>query len=427
MSLQKKDICSPAEIEKLNKHYTRSQLIPGKLWMSTKQFLLNNQRLKSVTKTAQQRVRRVRKWVFSFSISKVLVPLLISSFLLILNPHKDIQVGFTAILLVFFLVFFYQTTELQYNRKRNSGTLLSLYRLLPLNSSSYLWGKLTTQELPYPLSFISVWLFATITGCNRDEAEFRDLRQYKTVSQFFTRKLKPGIRPISSDSDLVSPCDGTLTFQGIAHGDALHQVKGVTYSLKTFLGDLYSISEANEVSNNVYLEPCYSEFRLLLSKQNGSTCLYQTVIYLAPSDYHRFHSPANWKVTRRRHFSGHLLSVTPTVSSLCPGLFHSNERVAFIGSWDHGFFALVAVGATNVGSIAVCFDPHLKTNERKSFDKMDEMIFEKPIQFRKGQEFGHFNFGSTIVLLYEAPLDAFDNSSLDKKLKMGEGLMAKRN
>ena len=47
--------------------------------------------------------------------------------------------------------------------------------------------------------------------------------------------------------------------------------------------------------------------------------LYHCVIYLAPGDYHGFHSPVDWAVEGRKHFHGKLLSVGPSVVSMIPG------------------------------------------------------------------------------------------------------------
>lgn len=37
--------------------------------------------------------------------------------------------------------------------------------------------------------------------------------------------------------------------------------------------------------------------------------LFFMVVYLAPGDYHRFHSPTAWVVERRRHFTGEFSSL----------------------------------------------------------------------------------------------------------------------
>ena len=84
--------------------------------------------------------------------------------------------------------------------------------------------------------------------------------------------------------------------------------------------------------------------------------LFFAVVYLAPGDYHRFHSPTAWVVEKRRHFAGELYSVAPYVAKRLHNLFVLNERVALLGRWRYGFFSMVPVGATNVGSIVINFD-----------------------------------------------------------------------
>lgn len=157
---------------------------------------------------------------------------------------------------------------------------------------------------------------------------------------------------------------------------------------------------------------------------NNNSNVYSYMLYVL-----RFHSPADWKVTHRRHFSGELLSVNPNVAAWIPNLFCLNERVGYMGRWKHGFFSMTAVGATNVGSIKTYFDPELRTNtfsavsssslyKDKRFDTRDNL------SFGKGDAFGEFNLGSTIVLLFEAPKNSSMSVVAGQKIKMGEAILA---
>jgi phosphatidylserine decarboxylase precursor len=53
---------------------------------------------------------------------------------------------------------------------------------------------------------------------------------------------------------------------------------------------------------------------------------------------------------------GELYSVSPYMAKRLENLFVLNERVALLGRWKYGFFGMVPVGATNVGSIKINFD-----------------------------------------------------------------------
>lgn len=154
--------------------------------------------------------------------------------------------------------------------------------------------------------------------------------------------------------------------------------------------------------------------------------LYYAVIYLAPGDYHRFHSPTNWVVEQRRHFAGELYSVSPYLQRTLPGLFTLNERVVLLGRWRWGFLSYVTVGATNVGSIKINFDRELRTNSLTTDTAADraaeeaakrgelyhgyaEATYEAASSvlggyaLKRGEEMGGFQLGSTIVLVFEAP------------------------
>ena len=86
------------------------------------------------------------------------------------------------------------------------------------------------------------------------------------------------------------------------------------------------------------------------------------VIYLAPGDYHRIHTPAAVTIRSRRHFPGTLFPVAPKAAKWLPQLHTMNERVVLSGDWAHGFFSMGAVGAMNVGSIRLKAEPDFYTN-----------------------------------------------------------------
>ncbi|KAH0543253.1 hypothetical protein FGG08_002417 [Glutinoglossum americanum] len=159
---------------------------------------------------------------------------------------------------------------------------------------------------------------------------------------------------------------------------------------------------------------------------NNNSMLCYAVIYLAPGDYHRFHSPTSWVVEKRRHFAGELYSVSPYLQRKLPGLFTLNERVVLLGRWRWGFFSYTPVGATNVGSIKINFDRELRTNSLTTDTAADraaeeaanrgepysgfaEATYEGASRvlggyaLRKGEEMGGFQLGSTIVLVFEVP------------------------
>jgi len=195
---------------------------------------------------------------------------------------------------------------------------VTCYKSLPLRHLSRLWGSINEVYLPVILRRFVLGLYVKAFGCNLDEAENNDLDAYENLGQFFRRKLKDGVRTIDESVCLVSPCDGKVLHWGkIKDEGSVEQVKGVSYKLQHFLGNHKNLTDVEVESISKPGE----------TDEPSSTCLYQCVLYLAPGDYHCFHSPADWKILTRRHFPGELLSVSPGIVSKIKGLFSLNERL----------------------------------------------------------------------------------------------------
>ncbi|MBW0488341.1 hypothetical protein O181_028056 [Austropuccinia psidii MF-1] len=348
---------------------------------------------------------------------------------------------------------------------------------LPLKSISRLYGSLNSYTLPLWFRVPGYKLYSWIFGVNLEEAEIQDLNQYKSLNDFFMRKLKKDLRPIDPNSILVSPSDGKIINFGTIEGRRVGSVKGLSYSVDALLlghsqpnliksNDLHtrstgesSVSDShfaniNDISYSVddlmgspnpdsekTVESLITNQNSLASSAkvqtdvvrgelenlpNSGNRMYFFVVYLAPGDYHRFHSPADWKVERRRHFPGELFSVSPWMAGKLADLFVLNERVALLGKWRHGFFSMTPVGATNVGSIMINFDSELKTNRANRQEFHEEVVYKSNLingqALRKGDEVGAFSLGSTIVLVFEAPEQFQFSIKQGESIKVGQAI-----
>lgn len=269
----------------------------------------------------------------------------------------------------------------------------SILYVLPKNFLSYVFGRIAQIRWPSFVMLPILFLFAKFYKIDLYEAEY-DLSEYKSLNDFFTRRLKKGIRPI--EEGIVHPADSLITQFGRIKDGSLIQAKGKNYSLEEFLGDSKWLSE---------------------KYQDGFFVTY----YLCPTDYHRVHAPTDGLVVEVNAIPGALWPVNAWSVQNINNLFAINERVIVTMGTTHGFCSLVMVGATNVGQMTLRFDREIRTNQfwnRKSILKK----YSYPITLKKGQEVGTFHMGSTVVMLYEKRFFQELNITLQKKVRLGEEL-----
>lgn len=222
--------------------------------------------------------------------------------------------------------------------------------------------------------------------------------QFRSLHDCFTRELKEGVRPLDADPDVVvSPCDGIVGAHGDIDGTEVLQAKGFPYTLPDLLAD--------------------SE---LADKYRDGTFV---TLRLQSRMYHRFHAPCDCHVRRVRYISGDTWNVNPIALKRIERLYCKNERAVIDLELDRPkeALALVPVAAILVASIHLGF-----LNEPLTLRYRGSNSIGCDGSFSKGDEMGHFEHGSTIIVLASPSFALCPGIEETARIRMGEPLLRRR-
>jgi phosphatidylserine decarboxylase len=224
-----------------------------------------------------------------------------------------------------------------------------------------------------------------------EEAERSDFR---SVHDCFVRRLKPGSRPIEgTPGSLISPCDGIVASAGRIERGTLIQAKGHRYSLTELLA---GAERAERFEHGSYV-----------------------TLRLTAAMYHRFHAPADCRVSRVVYVPGDTWNVNPPALARVERLYCRNTRVV-VPAMPYGHdqpLVMVAVGAILVASVQLQFLPFA----------LDETYAGTPLircnaMLRKGEEMGFFQHGSTMIVVVSHRLRPDTAVAIGDTVRMGQRL-----
>ena len=251
------------------------------------------------------------------------------------------------------------------------------------------WFSQIEQPLVRDIS-IGLWRFFS-------NLDLRDARntQFRSMHDCFIRQLKDGVRPVDRSAEiLVSPCDAIVGATGTIAGTDLYQVKGFPYSLEELLCDP-NLVEAHRDGRYVTLR-------------------------LTSSMYHRFHAPHDCRVDQVTYISGDTWNVNPIALRRIEKLFCKNERALLrtklTATGDS--VTLVLVAAVLVASIRLHFLDVLLSLKHRGPN-----LIGCNAPFRKGEEMGWFQHGSTVIVLAPRQFSLCDNVREGAIIRVGQPLM----
>ena len=223
-----------------------------------------------------------------------------------------------------------------------------------------------------------------------DMNEFHSPNTYKSLNALFTRRLREDRKYSLDADDFISPCDSWISECGTLHKEYALQIKGMRYKVDEFLGETFTQEEKERVHNGTFIN-----------------------FYLSPKDYHRYHIPTNLKVLKAVHIPGKFYPVNIPSLKKRLNLFVENERVVLHCETTSGKrFFMVLVSALNVGVMQVGFEPKIQTNAIATTPQTYEF---DGLFLNKGDDFGCFEMGSTIVIISEKDM-------LDLQIESGDNV-----
>lgn len=243
-----------------------------------------------------------------------------------------------------------------------------------------------------PFKNAMIRFIATRFGVDWSEAEISDIEQFEHFNAFFTRALKPGVRPAGS-LPVLMPADGKVSQAGPVQAGRIVQAKGCDYSLAELLAD-----------------------HALASEFEGGSFI---TVYLSPRDYHRVHMPAAGMLVETRHVPGRLFSVSPAAVNTVPALFARNERLVCRFDTEFGPMAVVMVGALLVSGVSTVFGG----DEIPPYaDRVRVRDYRgKGIRLDRLAEMGRFNYGSTVIVVLPKPFQ-MRVTEVDRPVRLGQDL-----
>lgn len=284
------------------------------------------------------------------------------------------------------------STEMSPPRRRSLREDLSflLTNRIPRRWATLLMGWFSNVEQPLVRS-ASIALWRLLSDLDLSDAK---TTRFRSLQECFTRELKEGARPVDTDpSALVSPCDGIVGACGrVADGTVL-QAKGFPYALADLLGDEQLVQS--------YLNGTYATLRI------------------TPTMYHRFHAPHDCRVEHVTYISGDTWNVYPIALKRVERLFCRNERAVIKCRLANSgaVITLVPVAAILVASIRLHF---LNVLLHLRYKGPNHIPCDAP--FRKGEEMGWFQHGSTIIAFAPEGVELGGQIREGERIRVGEPL-----